>query len=290
MSLRELKSLYDRNNRNELGNPVGQNPPSAGNYFTDKGAVDSPFVTRGGGTDHMINLLTTNIYSLNSEQSYLPAPNQSDFQDLDGQPGPQLQLGRAAASQKHIDSLTKQSTYTYGNSTEVVGPTPGGDSNSPYQDLDAIDGGQGYFHGLANPGHYQGKKIGGIDLHEHLLTKHYQYTHGDAPTVTILQGKDSSGGQYDLDGVVKNGYFAGLNNPGKGRGFQIEGLDLHEHLLTKGVVFGKEPKQYTIGPSPGPSGFSEFQDLNGMGKNIINSELGQWGGPYKSTGPVDGRY
>ena len=47
--------------------------------------------------------------------------------------------------------------------------------NSPYQDLEGADGGQGYFHDVANPGKGQGKKIGKKDLHEHLLTETYNY-------------------------------------------------------------------------------------------------------------------
>ena len=229
MSLKELKSLYDRNTLSIEGNKVGQNPPSEGNYFTNGGTNNSPFTTKGGSEDHMVALLTKQVLSLNSGKSYKPSPNASPYQDLDGNQGPQFQLERSIASQKHIDSLTQTSTYTHGNSTEVVGPTPGGDSNSTFQDLDGVDGGNGYFHGIASPGRYQGKQLGGIDLHKALLTKSYTY------------GK------------------------------------------------GKPSDRITVGPSPGPSGFSDFQDLNG-GFASSNSTLGQFGGPYKSTGPLDGFY
>ena len=218
MSLREKKSLFDRNQKGNLGNKVGQNPPNLGNFFTDAGASNSPF----DSNDHMVDLLTKQVASPNSEQTYDPSPNQSDFQDLDGELGPQFQLGRAAASQKHIDSLTKQSTYTYGNSTEVVGPTPGGDSNSPFQDLDGRTGGNGFFHGIPSPGKLQGKQLGGVDLHEKLLTDSYTYGHAPGFFTTILgeNEKGKKGGTFDLDGLRpgQNGFFHNIDSPQKLQG------------------------------------------------------------------------
>ena len=41
---------------------------------------------------------------------------------MDGAKGPQSQLGREEASQKHIDSLTNSTTYQHGNSVENVPP------------------------------------------------------------------------------------------------------------------------------------------------------------------------
>ena len=97
-------------------------------------------------------------------------------------------------------------------------------NQSDFQDLDAIDGGNGYFHGVANPGKLQGKQLGGKDLHEAMLTQAY----------------------------TNNGI--------------------------------------TVGPSPGPSGHSEFQDLDKI-LPTTNSSLGQFGGPYKNgVGPSDGYY
>ena len=276
MSLRELKSLYDRNTRLSVGNKVGQNPPSSGQ-----------------SNDHMVDLLTKVVSSTNSGTSYNPSPNEnsnSNYQDLDGAEGSQFQLGRAAASKKHIDSLTKQSTYTHGLSTEIVGPTPGGDSNSPFQDL---NGNLGPSFG---EGDGKGKRLGGKDLHEHLLEKSYTYGHAPGFFTTVLgeneQGKQ--GGTFDLDGIDGgNGFFHGLANPGRGQGFQLGGKDLHRHLLTKNTILGgpgTNTKPYTIGPSPGPSGFSDYQDLDGKLPTLINQNLGQFGGPYKSTGPADGFY
>ena len=176
MSLKDKKSLFDRNQTGVQGNPVGQNPPSEGNFSTDAGTTSSPFDSR----DHLVDLLTKNVKSDNSGQTYFASPNKSDFQDLDG-----------------------------------------------------VTGGQGYFHDIANPGRFQGKQVNGEDLHKHLLEKSYTYQHG-------------------------------VSNP------------------------------VTVGPSPGPSGNSDFQDLNGgigqLGETFDNGFLSNRKGVYKDTGPTDGRY
>tara|TARA_R100000030_G_scaffold29088_1_gene21496 strand:- start:105 stop:728 length:624 start_codon:yes stop_codon:yes gene_type:complete len=95
------------------------------NFNTLNGTSNSPFQSATG--DHMVDLLTQNAVSTNTGQTYDPAPNQSQFQDLNGLQGPQFQLPTDAASQVHIDSL------------QVV---PGPPSNSPFQDLDGVQGPQ----------------------------------------------------------------------------------------------------------------------------------------------------
>ena len=107
---------------------------------------------------------------------------------------------------------------------------------SDFQDLDGVTGGQGYFHGVPNPGRFQGKQLGGQDLHRELLTKSYTYQHG----------------------------------------------------------IGNSAGPVTIGPSPGPSGNSDFQDINGaigqasdfFDEGVLSGRKGQ----YKNGGPTDGRY
>jgi hypothetical protein len=110
------------------------------------------------------------------------------------------------SSGDHLKDLLEDKIVRSTNTTNIYDPQqmqglqpgpPGGD-----QDLDGLDGGQGYFHGVANPGKGQGKQIGGKDLHEHLLTDSYNYNHGNASE--------------------------------------------------------------NVGPSPGPTGNSEFQDINGL--------------------------
>ena len=93
------------------------------------------------------------------QQNSLPEiPVESPFQDLNGQPGPQFDLGE--------DSMLQENSL------------PNIPVDSPYQDLDGVDGGNGYFHDIPNPGKYQGKQLGGVDLHQALLTNTYQYSHG----------------------------------------------------------------------------------------------------------------
>ena len=75
-------------------------------------------------------------------------------------------------------------------------PDTNSTQNSPYQDLNGVDGGQGHFHDIPNPGMYQGKQVGGVDLHEHLLQGTYSYQHGNKPEVIINAGKQ------DLNGAM----------------------------------------------------------------------------------------
>ncbi len=120
-----------------------------------------------------------------------------------------------------VDLLTKDVLSENSGVTHQKSP-----NQSDFQDLDAVDGGNGYFHGVANPGKYQGKQLG---------------------------------------------------NPGK---------DLHEAMLTQAYT----NNGITVGPSPGPSGHSEFQDLDKILPSG-NESLGQFGGPYAyGVGPSDGYY
>jgi hypothetical protein len=283
MSLKNLKSLYDRHTYNSLGNTPENSSPRDGKYFTDGGNNDSPFKAREGGGDHMVDLLTKVVFSANSATSYNPSPNQnsnSDYQDLNGNYGPKFQLGRAAASQKHINSLTKTSTYTHGTSTEVVGPVPGGDSNSPFQDLNGLEGPS--FGDASGTG----KKLGGVDLHEALLKKSYTYSHAPGSSTTVLgeNERGHSGGKYDLDGNFGQTFHGGVRIGNT--------KTLHTDLLSEIYKSKTNPKfSYGAGqpggtwPSIKPGGL----DLNG-GFASANSPLGQFGGPYKSTGPTEGYY
>ena len=147
---------------------------------------------------------------------------------------------------------------------------------SPYQDLDGIDGGNGYFHDIPNPGKYQGKQIGGVDLHEHLLTNPYNYTYGNSPeNVGPAPGPTGNSEYQDLDAVDGgNGYFHDIVNPGKYQGKKIgiatKAKDLHEYLLTNpyNYTYGNSSQFYNatenVGPSPGQTGNSAYQDLDAV--------------------------
>ena len=110
-----------------------------------------------------------------------------------------------------VDLLTKDVLSENSGITHQHSP-----SVSQFQDLDAVDGGNGYFHDIPNPGKYQGKQLGGKDLHERMLT----------------------------------------------------------HAYTNNGV--------TVGPSPGPSGHSEFQDLDAALPTHASYNAGK--------GPADGHY
>ena len=122
MGLKDLKSTLDASILGVEGNTVANATPGT-NFNTLNGTSNSPF----SSDDHMVDLLSQNVSSTNTGETYQNAPTNSPYQDMNGQQGPQSQLPVDDASQKHIDSL------------QVV---PGGDSNSPYQDLDGVQGPQ----------------------------------------------------------------------------------------------------------------------------------------------------
>ena len=282
MALKDKKSILDRNIKGVEGQPVGQNPPSEGSYFADAGTSDSPFDTvRGPKMDQMVQMLTNNVKSENSGQTYIPSPNKSPYQDLDGAEGPKFDTGKPSQVHGHPAQLPNPSElvedYTstvnpwanYGNSQWPVVPAVG-------QDLNGTDGGQGYFHGMANPGKGQGKQVDGVDLHEHLLTKAYKYSHGNAATEIVgpSPGETGNSDYQDLDGSdIGNGLFHNIYRPGKGQGKQIGRKDLHEHLLTKTYAYNHGGSNEVVGPSPGETGNSEYQDLNTTTDGIGDANL-----------------
>ena len=90
MSLKDKKSLFDRNQLGNLGPEVGTSIPGDGNFFTDKGLNVSPFNATpdriGDPGGQMVDLLTKTVISNN--HPYTPhngalAYNPST-KDLDG--------------------------------------------------------------------------------------------------------------------------------------------------------------------------------------------------------------
>ena len=71
-------------------------------------------------------------------------------------------------------------------------------------DLEAIDGGNGYFHGTANPQVYQGLQVNGTDLHRDLLVN--EYTYGNPASTVPKPNPTAPGPQIDLDGLDPTGY------------------------------------------------------------------------------------
>ena len=188
------------------------------------------------------------------------------------------------------------STVTSLNTGISYIPAPN-DAVPTEQDLNGADpstkpGTPNFFNGYGKGGEFQGKKLGGLDLHEALLKNSYTYNHGKSQT-TILQRKTdeeaeggSTGGIFDLNGRDGGqGYFHGKSNPGRGDGLKLKGTDLHEALLTQTYTYSTPGTQtVSVGSSPGATGFSDFQDfkVSDIGDFAQpNSTLGQFGGPYK---------
>ena len=71
-------------------------------------------------------------------------------------------------------------------------------------DLEAIDGGNGYFHGTANPQVYQGLQVNGTDLLRDLLVN--EYTYGNPASTVPKPNPTAPGPQIDLDGLDPVGY------------------------------------------------------------------------------------
>ena len=79
MSLKDKQSKFDLiNGENPVGNMENQQGDPL--FNTLKGTSNSPFES----PDHMVDLLNKTVKSSNTGQIYVPAPNQSDFQDLNG--------------------------------------------------------------------------------------------------------------------------------------------------------------------------------------------------------------
>jgi len=197
------------------------------------------------------------------QQNSLPkVPVNSPYQDLNGQPGPQFNLGEDSTLQE--DNLINL------------------ESQLDYPDLNGVDGGNGYFHRIANPGKYQGKKIGKKDLHEYLLTNRaYGYTYGNS-SENVTRGQSE---YQDLDGVTNdegNGFFHGANQRSTLQGKKIFKNDLHIALL-KNKPYAYSYGITTLGNQPGQAGpYKEPRiDLDG---GLPNS------GKYEDNGPSEGFY
>ena len=103
-----------------------------------------------------------------------------------------------------------------------------------------------------------------------MLTQAYT---NNGVTVGPTPGPSGHSDFQDLDGV-KGPIFGNAGGQGK----QLGGVDLHEAMLTQAYT----NNGVTVGPSPGPSGHSIFQDIDGGIPNHANYSAGK--------GPSDGHY
>ena len=215
-------------------------------FNTLGGTSDSPFQSETG--DHMVDLLTQNTVSTNTGNTYDPSTK-----DLNGEPGPQSQLSIPDASQAHIDSL-QQVPGGASNSPhqdlniDVVNETPlpfqrplgiadqahqdslqqvpGGTSNSPFQDLNGEP--DPLFNTLEGTSDSPFVPRGGTGDHMVDLL--------NSTVASTNTGQTYERSNQDLniteDGIGNITYFHGLPNPGALDGLQLNGVDLHEALLT----------------------------------------------------------
>ena len=307
MALKDLKSQFDLvEGENPIGNMANQIGPLfdlGPNSILQQDSLlqvpnQSPFQDLNGeiGPQSQLPIDEASQNHIDSLQEIPGGDSNSPFQDLNGNAGPQSQLPQDAASQVHIDSLQQVPGFS-GNSpfqdlNGEVGPQsqlpindasqahidslqqiPGFRSNSPFQDLNGVDGGQEYFHGVANPAQGQGKQIEGVDLHEHLLTKGYTYKHGNSTEQVGIANRGNIsievGGQLDLDGR------GSIGTSTFDRGFSST---LHEDLLTQRYNSPINPgASYGQGQPGGiwPSVNAGGHDLNGnTPSGYINPDTG----------------
>ena len=299
MALVDKKSKLDRNYRNVgmEGPNVGESLPQDGQYFTDKGTSDSPFQSKDG--DHMISLLkNSTVYSTGDEAAltgltYKSAPNNviGKEQDLNGSdpstlpaPGGPTYFNGYGKGGKHqgkklggldLHEALLQNSYTYnhgeGTSTTVLGENERGHEGGAL-DLDKIDGGQGYFHGMNNPGMGQGKKLKGEDLHETLLENSYTYQHGNSQT-TILLNKEEPGGIYDLNGNDPGNTSGGPLFFDSGVPSQVHGNPLESPDYTQLVKMYESKVHNISGPYPFSGNYGPVGSPGGIGSPPIYQDL-----------------
>ena len=214
---------------------------------------------------------------------------------LNGNQGPQFNQGPEPNIPNTIDTLHEESLID--QSTDLglggeqgpsfdFGPEPNNPLNlsfheaglistltEPGLDLNGVDGGNGYFHDISSPGHGQGKQIGGVDLHEHLLKKGYTYKHGNSTEQVGIAARGNTsievGGQLDLDGR------GNIGTSTFDKGFSST---LHEDLLTQKYNSPINPgASYGQGQPGGiwPSINAGGHDLNGnTPAGYINPDTG----------------
>ena len=243
-----------------------------------------PFIQENGGPDHMISLLNQAVVSSDSELTYDPSPNKSQYQDIDGNPGPPFDKG--APSQVHGDPNQKspkelvESYYSSVHNTSY-GPVPTNPKH--YQDLNGENGVQ-FDVGEGNPSQVHADPSQGATPTQ--LVKAYNspqgWTQGIAP------------GQFPTEipiGPVptKQTHYADLNGQngvqfdvGEGNDSLVHGspqdLSKPPTQLVKaynspqgwkqGIAPGAFPPSVPIGPVPIKS--TNFADLDGVDGPTFN--------------------
>ena len=214
------------------------------NFYTMGGTVNAPF--QGPTTEgHLVDLLTSNVYSTNTGQTYNPSLNQ----DLNGGIGPSFNNGPEFSGPNLIDTLHEQSltsnySYQHGNSIANINPTT----------LD-LDGGPGQsFDNGPEP--YSTPNV--IDsFHESALVSLYQ----SAVSPEASYGAGQPGSPWP---VISNTSLAGpepLNNTQFDNGMGDGINSLHTDLL--GNIYNSSINAGASYNSNWPNVPSGIHDLNG---------------------------
>tara|TARA_Y100001963_G_scaffold137618_1_gene201521 strand:+ start:1384 stop:1998 length:615 start_codon:yes stop_codon:yes gene_type:complete len=204
MGLKDLKSKLD------LTGGYGDNNSPVGDM---KDFTPETFDNGRDSTLHQDSLLTQYNYSHGEALGTGgPVPNNSQYQDLDGLPGPKFQQEKDIASQVHESSLSsipppseyqdldgnvespnkfqlpkEAASQVHIDSLQKV---PGGDQNSRFQDLDGLPGPQ-----------FQQEKDIASQVH--------------ISSLSLVPGGTQNSPYQDLDGQTPSGY----TNPDNGNTF-----------------------------------------------------------------------
>ena len=240
MGLKDLKSKLDLNGGfgNEGGTLGEMDNFTPQNFQLDKEAAD---------LKHIASLTEKASYQHGDSVAKMN-PSTLDLNAIDGGNG---KFDKGRDNTLHQDSLVKLYKYSYGGgnfpeSKEIAGPVPGGYSNSPFQDLNGADGGNGKFDkGRDNTLHV-----------DSLKERQYQYNHGGTPG---MAGPVKSDSPYQDLNTTQNG-------TGDARFFD-KGRDnmMHQDSLLKRYRYSHGSSVTTAGPVPGGDSNSPFQDMDGEG-------------------------
>ena len=203
-------------------------------------------------------------------------------------------------AQDHLVALLVQDIQS--TRPTSISPVAKGQISSGPEDLDLEYSahGEGLFHGVDNPSIGDGKKMGNKDLHEMLLDHPhgYTYTHGNS-TATVMPAPNQSPYQDSHNastGISHQGlfgdtdpYYVGthtVNEIGKSAK-TLDGIDLHEHLLTRDYTYTTPGEASTIikaAPNQSP-----HQDLFRVGFHPDDKGLPTYG-TYTNNPPELGSF
>jgi|TARA_B110000902_G_scaffold247176_1_gene303033 hypothetical protein len=267
-----------------------------------------PFVQENGGPDHMVSLLNKSVMSDNTDMTYKPSPQQSQYQDMDGYPGPKFDKG--SPSTVHADPNQKTPTELVASYHSTVhnktyGPVPTDPTH--YQDLNGENGTQ-FDVGEGNPSQVHADPSQGATPTQ--LVKAYNspqgWTQGVAPgtfpsTIPIGPVPVKSTHYADLNGQNGIQFDVGEGNKSQVHGetgdpkpTQLVKAYNSPQGWKKGLAPGASAPNVPIGPVPIKS--TNFADLDGsngpsfMNTDSIQTQLTSLEERYKSTINPDSSY